>query len=102
MISPESFSQGGLNNLWFDGSDDYVNCGTDASLDLTEQLTIEVWIKADPANNSWARIVDKYQYFAQQGFSFVRVPNTGSVMLDFWASDGSKHSCGALTPVFDN
>ena len=94
-------AQGGINTLWFDGSDDYVDCGTDTSLDLAEQLTIEVWIKGNNNNYSWARIVDKYQFFVHQGFSFVREPNTNSVMLDFWATDGSKHSCGALIPVFD-
>ena len=44
MISPEGIAQGGLNNLSFD---DYVNCGTDTTLDLTGQLTIEAWIKAN-------------------------------------------------------
>ena len=36
---------GGLWCLSFDGSDDYVNCGKDASLDITSAITIEAWTK---------------------------------------------------------
>ncbi len=83
MICPDMFAQGGVNNLWFDGADDYVNCGSDSTLDLREQLTIEAWIKGDPNNYSYTRIVDKYQFFAQQGFNLVRETASNSVMLDF-------------------
>ena len=33
--------------LSFDGVDDYVDCGNDASLDTISELTIEAWIKID-------------------------------------------------------
>ena len=33
--------------LRFDGVDDYVDCGSDKSLDLREALTIEAWIHPD-------------------------------------------------------
>jgi hypothetical protein len=33
--------------LEFDGADDYVDCGNDASLDITEAITIEAWINAE-------------------------------------------------------
>jgi len=32
------------NALEFDGVDDYVDCGSDPSLDITDEITIEVWI----------------------------------------------------------
>ena len=31
--------------LDFDGVDDYVNCGNDASLNITDAITIEMWVK---------------------------------------------------------
>jgi len=31
--------------LYFDGVDDYVNCGNDASLDITGKITISIWIQ---------------------------------------------------------
>ena len=35
---------GALN---FDGVNDYVDCGSDASLDITDEITIEAWVKLD-------------------------------------------------------
>ncbi|MDD3926900.1 MAG: LamG domain-containing protein, partial [bacterium] len=37
--------------LQFDGVDDYVNCGAGSSLDITDKLTIEAWIKPDTRSN---------------------------------------------------
>lgn len=34
----------GLN---FDGTDDYIDCGNNASLDVTDEITISVWVKFD-------------------------------------------------------
>jgi len=36
----------------FDGVDDFVDCGNDASLDITEQITIAAWVKTNDAGNS--------------------------------------------------
>lgn len=33
--------------LDFNGSSDYVDCGTDTSLDITDAITLEAWIKLD-------------------------------------------------------
>jgi len=33
--------------LEFDGVDDYVNCGSDASLDIVDEITAECWFKSD-------------------------------------------------------
>jgi hypothetical protein len=33
------------NALEFDSVDDYVDCGNDSSLDITDEITIETWIK---------------------------------------------------------
>ena len=37
--------------LSFDGIDDYVDCGNDSSLDLTGEITIMAWAKADTFTN---------------------------------------------------
>tara|TARA_Y100000310_G_scaffold127943_1_gene127096 strand:- start:828 stop:1547 length:720 start_codon:yes stop_codon:yes gene_type:complete len=36
-----------LYSLQFDGTDDYVTCGDDSSLDLTTSLTMSVWFYAE-------------------------------------------------------
>jgi hypothetical protein len=33
--------------LQFDGVNDYVNCGSDESLDITEAITVEAWVKSN-------------------------------------------------------
>jgi len=42
--------------LQFDGSDDYVDCGADPSLDLTEQLTLAAWMKHPPGTEGYTII----------------------------------------------
>ncbi len=42
-----SFISFGQNSIEFDGSGDYVNCGTIAGLANSTQLTIELWINSD-------------------------------------------------------
>ena len=43
--------------LQFDGKNDYVDCGNDASLDITDEITIETWVK--PETDSVSYIVSK-------------------------------------------
>ncbi|MDD5696403.1 MAG: LamG domain-containing protein [Candidatus Pacebacteria bacterium] len=43
--------------LFFDGVDDYVNMGNNASLDITNAITLEAWIK--PTETRWNWIVGK-------------------------------------------
>jgi len=38
--------------LEFDGKDDYLDCGNYASLDITDKVTIAVWVKTNDAGNS--------------------------------------------------
>ena len=46
--------------LAFDGEDDYVDCGTGKSLDLTDALTLEAWVKPTAANRGEPGIVGKF------------------------------------------
>ena len=52
----------------FDGVDDYVNCGHDASFDtVTDELTIEAWVKRGGATGSEQSILAKYGHPPPQG-----------------------------------
>lgn len=44
--------------LSFDGEDDYVDCGNDESLNITDEVTIEAWI--NPQKAHLGRIVSKW------------------------------------------
>ncbi|MDD4062228.1 MAG: LamG domain-containing protein [Candidatus Pacebacteria bacterium] len=50
--SPEWVDDVSGGALDFDGVDDYVNAGNDASLQLTNQMTISSWIKTEGNTNS--------------------------------------------------
>ena len=55
--------------LSFDGNDDYVNCGSGQSLNLTGSLTIAAWINPESfGQKGWGRIVDRGT--GSSGFSF--------------------------------
>jgi len=45
--------------LKFDGTDDYVNCGKDESLNITDAITIAAWVKASAYAGDGRIIVDK-------------------------------------------
>ena len=47
--------------LSFDGNGDYVDCGSDSSLNITDEITIEAWVKLNgwPPANDYANIVGK-------------------------------------------
>ena len=38
--------------LDFDGSNDYLNCGADASLDINDEIMIEAWVKPEVLNSN--------------------------------------------------
>jgi len=50
-MAPDDFAGTAIH---FDGVDDWIDCGNDTSLNITEAITVEAWIKADTVlhNNS--------------------------------------------------
>jgi len=58
-------------SLEFDGVDDYVDCGNDASLSITEGITIEAWVKSAAFTSKTMSIVNKsssYYLYARAGW----------------------------------
>lgn len=49
-----------LNALQFDGINDYVNCGDDSSLNITDTVTVAVWLKV-------AENLEDYTYLFAKG-----------------------------------
>ena len=45
--------------LNFDGVTHFVDCGNDASLQITDEITIEAWARYDHVTSDWSRIVSK-------------------------------------------
>lgn len=48
----------------FDGSDDYIDCGNDSSLDITEEISIEAWINPNsPASTQAIACKGSFTYY---------------------------------------
>ena len=47
--------------LSFDGTDDYVDCGSSAKLKPTTDITIEMWVKPGATQAQWADILGGHQ-----------------------------------------
>ncbi|MEE9452379.1 MAG: LamG domain-containing protein, partial [Gammaproteobacteria bacterium] len=56
----------GQGSLTFDGIDDYVDCGSDNSLDITNEITISAWVNPASFPTNYNDIVSKKMayYFA--------------------------------------
>jgi type II secretory pathway pseudopilin PulG len=53
MTPASDWVTGKVNNgLDFDGSNDYVNCGNNASLNITSNITVAAWVKTRDCGNS--------------------------------------------------
>jgi len=49
---------------WFDGNDDYVDCGNGASLNIRNAITLEAWVNMDerPDKDKWYDCISKDDY----------------------------------------
>ncbi|MFX1524360.1 MAG: DUF2341 domain-containing protein, partial [Promethearchaeota archaeon] len=87
-------------SLEFDGIDDYVDCGNDASLDLTGNLTLQYWVMAynvsnDPDTVTKGVYTDAYSsfiyrdrtiYFRLNGVGSTSLQSQTQISLDEWVS----------------
>jgi len=48
--------------FYFDGTDDYIDCGKDESLNITDAITIELWAKISSFVDSTATIMEYHYY----------------------------------------
>jgi len=65
--------------LSFDGVDDYVDCGSRESLDITGAITLEVWVKPAGVSGANAELVGKTEDY--KGYSFYLGPNGDIIRL---------------------
>ena len=74
--------------LRFDGVDDYVDCGNDASLDATGEITVEAWVKFASTANSYYAVLDKrggtgiYEFYWKKSDTTMRF-NLGGTSTTF-------------------
>jgi len=114
LINSPTWTQSG--EISFDGIDDYLNCGNDASLNLTGSLTITACINpATFGQNGWGRVVDKgsastgYSFFLDQTDSSLAYvvyggllikSDPGVIELNKWQHIAAVYNSSAQTVTF--
>ena len=97
--TPPAATPGALGYL-FDGVDDYVDCGNNASLDITNAITISAWVKTSMASATYgANLVRKggAAYFLSLGDGVASSPKvTGYLYIN-----GDWRSLKGTTAVND-
>jgi len=81
--------------LDFDGTDDYVDCGNDMSLNPTDAITIEAWVRVDTLPASSDKIINK-----QDAWLFdIRNPSGSTYEIRFYNYGGASGLNSAAVDV---
>jgi hypothetical protein len=72
--------------LEFDGNGDYIDCGNDPIFDITEQITLTVWVNANDMANS------QNNMWLGKGDNAYAIKHQTGNYLEFFVYDGSWHS----------
>ena len=88
--------------LSFDGVDDYVNCGSGVSLNITSVITIEAWIKSNSVSGAKPDII-----YSDTGTGFdygniLRLDNNGKVVFFFDTGSDSYNAASDAGVVSSN
>lgn len=76
--------------LKFDGEDDYVDCGTDDSLNPTP-ITILVWVLVEERSSGQRSILVRRDYAGANAYQFINWPaDAGKVRFSFWTGNSEK------------
>jgi len=85
----------------FDGDDDYINCGTAATLNITGSLTVSAWVKT----TSYGAIANKVLHDTQNAYDDaweLKVINDGRVYFDVTDGVDDPHLFSEETVNDDN
>jgi len=70
--------------IQLDGVDDYIDCGNDASVNITNQITLAAWVKTNDSGNS-----ERKPYIRKGGPSYVlNHENNNSINLEIRGDSG--------------
>lgn len=73
-MTPDGFAGTALD---FDGVNDYVDCGNDASLDITDAITVEAWIKPDVVSHNNNILEKGNNYWLSWDYSLESISGKG-------------------------
>jgi hypothetical protein len=79
--------------LEFDGNGDYVDCGNDPIFDITEEITLTVWVNANDILNS------EHNCWLGKGDNAYAIKHQTGNYLEFFIYDGEWHSTNYTTDI---
>jgi len=79
--------------LEFDGNGDYVDCGNDPIFDITEEVTLTVWVNANDILNG------ENNFWLGKGDNTYAIKHQTGNYLEFFIYDGSWHSTNYTTDI---
>jgi hypothetical protein len=100
LTNGPTFDSTNGGSIVFDGTNDYVNCGSGSSINITGTgLTLSAWIKrtASNTNGAYKRIIEKAATYPALQYSFVITPPDASVgegrlLLDLYINNALPSS----------
>ncbi|RLG81397.1 MAG: hypothetical protein DRO40_09710, partial [Thermoprotei archaeon] len=79
---------GGAGALQFDGENDYVDCGSDESLNITDAITIEAWVYTR-GHSAYMGILNKWDWTGGGHRSYGLIITSANVFRMSLSSDGT-------------
>ncbi|MGD2094813.1 MAG: hypothetical protein PVH77_07390 [Phycisphaerales bacterium] len=79
--------------LEFDGNGDYVDCGNNAIFNITEEITLAVWVNANDLNNG------EHNCWLGKGDNAYAIKHQSGNNLEFFIYDGDWHSTNYTTNI---
>ena len=77
----------------------YIDCGTNSSLNLTNNFTISMWLKRTGPSTDWERLVGKKTAWAAGGID-IYMGGNGTYDLGFMVHGNPSYVRGAVNPPF--
>ncbi len=86
--------------LSFDGASDYINCGSNASLNTPNDYTIEMWAYNGAGSVTYPTLFNRAGQSSSNGFFWCYTGGTDEVNISFQWSTGSSYSSTTFSSVF--
>jgi len=98
-LCPQIVSDDQMGNvLSFDGTNDYINCGNDNSLKITNKITISIWVKPFTQTANYKGIIDK-ESATNNGYGIRTTSYTSNTTtIEFKASNGAERGISKIVP----
>ena len=89
----------------FNGTDDYIDCGNDASLDITDEITLSVWVKFGATQSeTFSTIIGKWETALNERAYWLFYRSTAPIGFEFMlSSDGITYNnfCNSAPSAYD-